>query len=64
MTDACQTGVTAVLFNLVNGNLHTLSCASAALTQAEQQCSQFEWGLAWSNFCSAKVSEIWVWAIN
>lgn len=39
MTDACQDGVGEVLLNIQIANV---SCASATLTQAERQYSQFE----------------------
>lgn len=41
-TDTCQFGIRAVLFNKVNGPLHTVSCISATLSQAEQRYAQFE----------------------
>lgn len=36
MSNACQEGVGAVLFNEVNGKWITVSCASATLSPAER----------------------------
>lgn len=42
MTDACETGVGAVLYNKVQGKLITVCCISATLTEAKARYAQSE----------------------